>query len=146
MMSAELYRSYLWIRSGPTMSFSSDTAPSGTIWPAALRVFRRETCAVVALIMWNWRLLQLTGDARYADLIETGLYNGMLSGVSLDGREYFYANPLACDGGLKRRPWYLVACCPPNIARTLASLPGYLFSGGDGVWIHQYASGSATLS
>jgi len=104
-----------------------------------------ETCAAVALVMWNWRLLQLTGDARYADLIETGLYNGVLSGVSLDGRAYFYANPLACDGGLKRRPWYLVACCPPNIARALASLPGYLFGSGDGVWIHQYASGEARV-
>ncbi|HEX6349881.1 MAG TPA: beta-L-arabinofuranosidase domain-containing protein [Candidatus Dormibacteraeota bacterium] len=99
-----------------------------------------ETCAAVALMMWNWRLLQLTGDARYADLFETGLYNGMLSGVSLDGREYFYANPLACNGGLRRRPWYLVACCPPNVARTLAALPGYLFGSGDGIWIHQYAS------
>src|SRR5438874_871769 len=106
-----------------------------------------ETCAAAALIMWNWRLLQLTGEARFADLIETGLYNGMLSGVSIDGREYFYANPLACNGGLKRRPWYLVACCPPNIARTLASLPGYLYGTDDerGVWIHQYATGQATV-
>jgi len=104
-----------------------------------------ETCAAVALIMWNWRLLQLTGEARFADLIETGLYNGMLSGVSLDARTYFYANPLACDGGRKRRPWYLVACCPPNLARTLASLPGYLFGTGDGAWVHQYASCEATV-
>jgi DUF1680 family protein len=104
-----------------------------------------ETCAAVALIMWNWRLLQLTGEARFADLIEMGLYNGMLAGVSLDAKEYFYANPLACDGGLRRRPWYLVACCPPNIARTLAALPGYLYGTGEGPWIHQYMAGEASV-
>ncbi len=105
-----------------------------------------ESCAAVASIMWNWRLLQLTGEARFADLIETTLFNAMLAGVSLDARTYFYVNPLASDGSLRRRPWYLVACCPPNLARTLAALPGYLFSSssepdaGEAVWLHQYVA------
>lgn len=110
-----------------------------------------ETCAAIANVMWNFRLLQLNGEAKYADLMELALYNGVLSGLSLDGTEYFYVNPLADDGTHRRQPWFGCACCPPNIARLLASLPGYFYSAGPWrgeVWayIHMYASGSATLS
>jgi len=106
-----------------------------------------ETCAAIASVMWNWRMLLLTGEARYADHLEWTLYNGVLPGVSLDGGSYFYQNPLEDDGGHRRRPWFGTACCPPNVARLLASLPGYCYAvAADAVWVHLYAAGSARLS
>ncbi|MDQ3328094.1 MAG: glycoside hydrolase family 127 protein, partial [Chloroflexota bacterium] len=106
-----------------------------------------ETCAAIGSVMWNWRMLQLDGEARYADLIEHTLYNAVLSGLSLDGQSYFYQNPLEDDGTHRRQPWFGCACCPPNVSRTLASLPGYLCSvSEDGVWVHVYAEGNAHLS
>lgn len=105
-----------------------------------------ETCAAIGSVMWNWRLLALEGDARYADAMETALYNGFLAGLSLDGRAYFYENPLSDDGAHRRQPWFDCACCPPNIARLLASLPGYLYGlSAEGVWLHLYAGGAARL-
>lgn len=99
-----------------------------------------ETCAQIASIHWNWRLLLATGDARYADLMERTLYNGFLSGVSLDGSRYFYVNPLFSRGGIERPEWHGCACCPPNVMRLLASLPHYFVTtDGGGVQIHQYA-------
>jgi DUF1680 family protein len=96
-----------------------------------------ETCAAIASVFLNWRLLLATGEARYADLLERTLYNGVLSGVALDGSGYAYVNPLA--GVVKRRPWFACACCPPNVMRLLASLPRYFASDGH---IHQYATGT----
>jgi uncharacterized protein len=105
-----------------------------------------ETCAAIASVMWNWRMLALEGEARYADLIEHTLYNAVLPGVSLDGQHYFYQNPLADDGSHRRQPWFGCACCPPNVARLLASLPGYFYSTSEGaVWVHLYAQGAATV-
>ena len=106
-----------------------------------------ETCAAIASVMWNWRMLMLERDARYADLIERTLYNAVLSGVSLDGRTYFYHNPLADDGTHRRLPWFGCACCPPNVARLLASIPGYFYGASeDAVWVHLYAEGSAQIN
>jgi DUF1680 family protein len=103
-----------------------------------------ETCAAIANVMWNWRMLLATGDAGFADIMELALYNGVLSGISLDGKEYFYVNPLADRGENRRQPWYECACCPPNIARLLASLPGYFYSTSpEGIWIHLYATSTA---
>ncbi|NUS06588.1 MAG: glycoside hydrolase family 127 protein [Nonomuraea sp.] len=114
-----------------------------------------ETCASIASIMLSHRLLLATGDARYADVAERTMYNMLATGVALDGRTFFYVNPLqvrtpaeplegvnhAAEGGL-RSPWFDVSCCPHNIARTLASLPAYLATAtADGVQIHHYASG-----
>jgi len=87
-----------------------------------------ETCAAIASVMWNWRMLQHHGEARFADVMELALYNGVLSGLSLDGQSYFYQNPLADDGTHRRQEWFGCACCPPNIARLLASLTGYFYS------------------
>lgn len=102
-----------------------------------------ETCAAIASVMWNWRLLALGGDVRYADLLEWTLYNAVLPGLSLSGQEYFYQNPLADDGTHRRQAWFGCACCPPNVARLLASLPGYFFSTqNDALWVHLYAAGS----
>ncbi|WP_188194248.1 glycoside hydrolase family 127 protein [Nonomuraea sp. SYSU D8015] len=111
-----------------------------------------ETCASIASIMLAHRLLLATGDVRYADLAERTLYNMLATGVALDGRSFFYANPLqvrvpavplegvnhAAEGGL-RSHWFDVSCCPNNIARTLASLPAYLAtSSADGIQIHHH--------
>ena len=101
-----------------------------------------ESCAAIGNMMWNWRMLTATGDAKYADVIERALYNGINSGMSLDGTLYCYRNPLAFDpsGGDKiRNPWYDTTCCPPNLERTFASLPGYFYSTSkDGLYLHLY--------
>ncbi len=105
-----------------------------------------ETCAAIANVMWNWRMLQMGGNARYADLMEWALYNAVLPGISLDARDYFYINPLRDDGSHRRQEWFDCACCPPNIARTLAALPGYMYSvSEEGIWVHLYAQSKATL-
>jgi DUF1680 family protein len=102
-----------------------------------------ETCAAVASIMWSYRMLLLTGEAKYADLIELTMYNGALTGIALDGENYFYVNPLENDGNHRRVPWFDCACCPPNISRLIASWPGYLYStSADAVWVHQYVKGT----
>jgi DUF1680 family protein len=111
-----------------------------------------ETCAAIASIQWSWRLLLATGEARYADLIERTLYNGFIAGVSMSGDEFFYVNALQVHSdaepadsrspALGRHAWYDVACCPPNIMRTLSSLQCYLATRDDtGVQVHQYAPG-----
>jgi DUF1680 family protein len=87
-----------------------------------------ETCAAIAHIFLAWRLLMLTGDLQYRDVIERTLYNAVLPGLSLSGTEFFYQNPLADSGRHRREPWFSCACCPPNVARLLASLPGYLYA------------------
>jgi DUF1680 family protein len=105
-----------------------------------------ETCAAIATVMWNWRMLALDGDAHYADAMETALYNGFLVGLSLDGTSYLYQNPLADDGTHRRQEWFDCACCPPNIARLLASLPGYFYTAStEGAWVHLYAQGGARI-
>lgn len=106
-----------------------------------------ESCAAIGSVMWNWRMLLITGDAKYADLIETTLLNAMLPGISLTGDRYFYQNPLADDGHHRRDPWFECACCPPNIARTLAQLSGYLATtSSEGIWLHLYAQSDLDLT
>ncbi|MFO8058644.1 MAG: glycoside hydrolase family 127 protein [bacterium] len=105
-----------------------------------------ETCAAIGSIFFSWRMLQATGEAKYADLIERTLYNGFLAALSLDGKRFFYENPLVARGETERRPWYPVACCPPNIARLMASLGNYVYSeDGSGLWLHQYVSGEVSF-
>jgi DUF1680 family protein len=109
-----------------------------------------ESCAAIGNMMWNWRMLAASGEARFTDVIERALYNGINSGMSLDGTTYCYRNPLAFDPsgdssdrhdpeGRIRNPWYDTTCCPPNLERTFASLPGYFYSiAPDGVYVHLY--------
>ena len=105
-----------------------------------------ETCAAVANVYWNLRLFLLHGDAKYVDVMERTLYNGLLSGVSLDGKRFFYPNPLESDGRHQRSPWFGVACCPGNITRFLASVPGYVYAQrGGSVFVNLYAAGSAEI-
>ncbi|MDP8982630.1 MAG: glycoside hydrolase family 127 protein [Acidobacteriota bacterium] len=87
-----------------------------------------ESCAAIGNMMWNFRLLSITGEARFADILERALYNGVNSGMSLSGTLYCYRNPLASNGEKIRNEWYDTTCCPPNIQRILASLPGYFYS------------------
>lgn len=102
-----------------------------------------ETCASVGLVMWARRMHLRTGDAHYLDVLERSLYNAMLAGISLDGRKFFYDNPLASLGGHHRQDWFGCSCCPPNISRLLASLGGYLASTAPGVLsLDLYAAGS----
>lgn len=109
-----------------------------------------ETCAAIGSVMWSWRMLAAQGEACYADLIEHTLYNAVMPGISLDGQTYFYENPLADDGSHRRQPWFGCACCPPNVARTLASLPGYFYSlsaaDSAAIWVHLYAEGMANIN
>ncbi|HQE91704.1 MAG TPA: glycoside hydrolase family 127 protein [Anaerolineae bacterium] len=98
-----------------------------------------ETCAAIAAMMWNWRMLLATGEARFADVLERSLYNGFLSGVSLDGSRYFYVNPLQSRGGIERPEWYGCACCPPNVMRQIAVVAHYAATvNGEGLQIYQY--------
>jgi hypothetical protein len=101
-----------------------------------------ETCAAVASIMWNWRLLLVTGHAVYAELMERTLYNGFLASVGFDGTSFFYVNPLQAREPSARQAWYECACCPPNIMRLLASLEHYTATRTEqGVQVHQYVTG-----
>ncbi len=106
----------------------------------------QETCASIAFVMLNQRLALLTGDSRYADLVEWSLYNAVAAGTSLSGDRFFYVNPLASHGQHHRKPWYDCACCPPNVARTLASLGQYAYAAGpEDLYVNLYAAGRADL-
>lgn len=94
-----------------------------------------ETCAAIGNAMWNYRMFLLHGESKYIDILEKILYNGFLSGVSLDGDKFFYPNPLRADGKYKfnqgsceRKPWFSTSCCPSNVVRFLPSLPGYIYA------------------
>lgn len=106
-----------------------------------------ETCAAVGLIFWAHRMLLVERDGHYADMMELALYNGALSGLSLDGQRFFYDNPLASRGGHGRWTWHRCPCCPPNIGRLVASLGQYVYSTGpDEAAVHLYIAGRARLS
>ncbi len=106
-----------------------------------------ETCAAIGSVLWNWRMVLMTGEARFADLMERTLYNGVLSGIALAGDSFFYINPLLSRGGYARRPWYDVACCPPNLMRLFASLPQYFVSHDNhGLQVHLYGTGTVRLT
>ena len=105
-----------------------------------------ETCASVGLDYWNHRLFLLHADAKYIDVMERTLYNGLISGVSLDGKTFFYPNPLESAGQHERSPWFGVACCPGNITRFLASVPGYVYATQrDALFVNLYAAGTADI-
>ena len=105
-----------------------------------------ETCAAIGNDFWNYRLFLLHGDAKYIDVMERTLYNGLISGVSLDGRSFFYPNPLESDSQHQRSPWFGVACCPGNITRFMASVPGYVYAHeGDKLFVNLFAGGTAQI-
>jgi len=103
-----------------------------------------ETCAAIGMVYWNQRMFQLTGEARYIDVLERELYNGVVAGVSLDGERFFYVNPLAGRGGVERQPWFECACCPPNLVRLFSSLGGYFYAQRDDeLYVNLYGASTA---
>lgn len=105
-----------------------------------------ETCATIGLILWNYRLLQFDGDRRFADVMERGLYNGFLSGVTLTGTKFYYENPLSSAGDRRHQEWFECPCCPPNVARTIASIGKFFYSTGpQDFWLHLYAGNTTDL-
>ena len=105
-----------------------------------------ETCAAVGNDFWNHRLFLLHADAKYIDVMERTLYNGLISGVSLDGTTFFYPNPLESNGQHARSPWFGVACCPGNITRFMPSVPGYVYAQrGDTLWVNLFIGSTAEV-
>jgi len=105
----------------------------------------QETCASIGVAMWADRMLALTGDAQYADTMETALYNGFPAGVSLDGDTFFYDNPLYSAGKATRKTWFTVPCCPTNVARIMPSIGKYIYSqSDDALWVNLYVQSKVT--
>ncbi len=105
-----------------------------------------ETCAAIGNALWQQRLFLLHGDAKYVDVLERVMYNGLISGVSLDGMSFFYQNPLESAGRYARSAWFEVACCPPNITRFLPSVPGYVYAiKDDVVYVNLFIGNTATI-
>ena len=105
-----------------------------------------ETCANLATCLWNHRMFLLHGDAKYIDMLERSLYNGVISGVALDGKSFFYPNPLASTGSYERSKWFDCACCPTNICRFIPSVPGYAYAvRDDALYVNLFVAGSAEV-
>ena len=105
-----------------------------------------ETCAQIGLVLWAHRMNLLHGGQEYADVVERELYNGVLSGYSLKGDEFFYPNPLSTRGGYGRQPFFDCACCPTNVVRFIPSIPGYMYATKDNaIIVNQYAGSEATI-
>lgn len=112
-----------------------------------------ETCAAIASVYWNHRMFLLHGESKYIDVLERTLYNGLIAGISLDGKEFFYPNVLYSDGiytfnrgAVCRSPWFGCSCCPTNDARFMSSIPGYLYATRNNqLYINLYMSNKATM-
>ena len=105
-----------------------------------------ETCAAIANVYWNYRMFLATGESKYIDVCERALYNNVMSGVSLSGDKFFYDNPLESDGEHERQKWFGCACCPGNITRFVASIPGYIYAQqGKDIFVNLYAQGKAKI-
>jgi len=106
-----------------------------------------ETCAAISNVYWNYRLFLNDADAKYYDVLERTLYNGLISGVSLSGDRFFYDNPMESAHNHDRSPWFGCACCPGNITRFMASVPGYVYATGkNSIYINLFAAGDAELT
>lgn len=112
-----------------------------------------ETCAAIANVYWNYRMFLLHGHSKYIDVLERSLYNGVISGVALDGKNFFYPNPLSCDmhyhfnrGHRDRQPWFDCSCCPTNLCRFMPSVPGYIFAHkGNDLYVNLYVQSSTKV-
>jgi DUF1680 family protein len=105
-----------------------------------------ETCAAIANALWNHRMFLLHGDSKYIDVLERIIYNGFLSGVSMEGNRFFYPNPLESFRGASRVEWFACACCPPNVVRFIPSIAGYIYAEeGDNVYVNLFIGGESTI-
>ncbi|OGU34852.1 MAG: six-hairpin glycosidase [Ignavibacteria bacterium GWB2_35_6b] len=105
-----------------------------------------ETCASISNVYWNYRMFLLTGESKYYDVLERTLYNSMLSGVSLSGDRFFYDNILESDGTAERKEWFGCACCPSNVTRFMASIPGYQYAfSNNEIYVNLYVQGKANI-
>ncbi|MCE2616146.1 glycoside hydrolase family 127 protein [Bacteroidaceae bacterium 14-104] len=105
-----------------------------------------ETCAAIGNVYMNYRLFLLHGESKYYDVLERTLYNGVLSGVSLDGGRFFYPNPLESHGQHERKAWFGCACCPSNISRFIPSVPGYVYAQKDrDIYVNLFMPNTATF-
>ncbi len=112
-----------------------------------------ETCAAIASVFWNQRLFLLTGSSKYYDVIERTMYNGLISGISLDGKNFFYPNPTESDGKYEfnmgsctRQPWFDCSCCPTNLIRFVPSIPGLIYAfEKDSLYVNLFISSSAQI-
>ena len=106
-----------------------------------------ETCAAIGNVYVNYRLFLLHGDSKYYDVLERSLYNGLISGVSLEGGHFFYPNPLESMGQHERKPWFGCACCPSNICRFIPSLPGYVYAvKGNDLYVNLFLANTSTIN
>ena len=105
-----------------------------------------ETCAAIGNVYWNYRLFLMNGESKYYDVLERTLYNGVLSGISLDGGSFFYPNPLESMGQHQRSPWFGCACCPSNACRFIPSVPGYIYAvKGDSLYVNLFIADEAEV-
>ena len=103
-----------------------------------------ETCASIGMCLWNHRMNEWKGDAKYADIVERALFNGVLSGISLSGDRFFYVNPLASHGDHHRQAWYGCACCPSNVCRFIPSIGSYIYgTSADAIWVNLFIGNEA---
>lgn len=106
-----------------------------------------ETCAAIAIVYLNQRMFLMRGDAKYIDCLERTLYNGVISGMAIDGGSFFYPNPLESRGGYERKAWFGCACCPSNLCRFIPSLPGYIYAVKDNdLFVNLYTANTSTVS
>jgi DUF1680 family protein len=106
-----------------------------------------ETCAAIADCLWAHRMFLLHGDAKYVDVLERTLYNNALAGVSLDGKQFFYANPLESRGNNARSTWFDCSCCPTNICRFIPSVPGYVYAvRNDALYVNLFVEGTTEIA
>lgn len=105
-----------------------------------------ETCASIANVYWNYRMFLATGEAKYMDVLERALYNGVISGVSLSGDKFFYDNPLESMGEHERQRWFGCACCPGNVTRFMASVSNYVYATqGNDIYVNLYIQGKSEM-
>lgn len=106
-----------------------------------------ETCASIGMALWNHRMNEWKGDAKYADIVERSVYNGVLAGINTDGDRFFYVNPLASHGDHHRQEWYGCACCPSNVCRFIPSIGSYIYcTSKDALWVNLFISNDAKFN
>ena len=112
-----------------------------------------ETCAAIGSVFWNQRMFLLHGESKYIDVLEKTLYNGLISGVGLDGKSFFYTNAMQISKSFKgadtepeRSGWFTCSCCPTNVARLIPSIPGYMYAqNGNSIYVNLFISGTGSL-